>query len=179
VEFTRKTGSKVFVRVDGDLPVDSMGRLFYADRGGQSSIWVAIMEKAYACYRNANVASYGNLDSGWMDEAFLHLGYSPSSLWSASSATLLMNQIKAQLDAGRAVTLGTKLPELGAPVIASHAYSVVQVIADAAGTLKSLVLRNPWGMDGAGSDGRNDGYVTLTAAQAYASWWGLMWANVG
>jgi hypothetical protein len=55
----------------------------------------------------------------------------------------------------------------------------VQVIADAAGTLKSLVLRNPWGMDGAGSDGRNDGYVTLTAAQAYASWWGLMWANVG
>ena len=39
-------------------------------------------------------------------------------------------------------------------------------------------LRNPWGVDGAGSDGANDGYVTLTGAQALAAMSGAVSAAV-
>jgi hypothetical protein len=42
-----------------------------------------------------------------------------------------------------------------------------------------VVLRNPWGIDGAGNDGVNDGYVRLTALQAFTSFWGVISANVG
>ena len=37
----------------------------------------------------------------------------------------------------------------------------------------SFVCRNPWGSDGVGSDGSNDGYVTVTAGQLYANCSGL------
>ena len=183
VQFTKNDGSKAYVRVDGDLPVGSWGGTFYAALGSQDSIWAAVMEKAYACFRASEgatsyVSTYENLDGGWMDEAFSDLGYKSTAVWSATDGTALLNQIKTQVDAGKAVTLATETAAGGAPVIASHAYSVVAVDTDDTGSA-TLLLRNPWGVDGAGSDGANDGYVRLTAAQAYACWWGVMTANVG
>jgi hypothetical protein len=186
VEFTRNNGGKAFVRVDGELPVGSWGGIFYAGLGAQNSIWVAVMEKAYACFRDVEataagsyVASYENLDGGWMDEAFSDLGYASSAVWSTTDAATLLNQIKSQLDAGKAVTLAIDAAGLGAPVVEDHAYSVIGVETDAQGTATSLLLRNPWGSDGAGSVGADDGYVRLTAAQAFASWWGVISADVG
>jgi len=183
VQFTRNNGSKAFVRVDADLPVGgSWGGLFYANFGAGESLWVAIMEKAYACFRYESTslaAGYGRLDGGWMDEGFGDHGFSSTGIWSAADATSLMNQLRTQLAAGKAVTLATDGPELGAPVLdESHAYHVISVQTDAAGAT-SVLLRNPWGVDGAGNDGSDDGYVRLTAAQAYASWMGVISAKVG
>ncbi len=59
-----------------------------------------------------------------------------------------------------------------------HQYTVVRVNRNSAGTVTSVVLRNPWGVDGAGSDGSDDGFVTLTTAQIYAHQGAVNWGRV-
>jgi len=50
------------------------------------------------------------------------------------------------------------------PIIGSHAYTVAATFVNA-GT-QYITVRNPWGYDGAGSDGNpSDGLVTITLAQ--------------
>ena len=178
VQFATPDGSKAFVRVDADLPTASWGGMYYADLGAQNSLWVAIMEKAYACFRDGGVASYSDLDGGWMDEAFSDLGYDSNSIWDVSNGDDLLQRISDELSAGKAVTMAINTARNGAPVIGSHAYTVVSVDTDSQGT-KTLVLRNPWGIDGIGSDGHDDGYVRLTALQAFTSFWGVISSNVG
>lgn len=178
VQFSNNNGSKAFVRVDADLAVASWGGMQYAGLGAQNSVWVAIMEKAYASFRYAGAANYANLDGGWMDEAFGDLGYAASSIWDAESGNSLLGLIEQELAEGKAVTMAINQAKGGAPLIGCHAYTVVEVKTDAEGN-KTLVLRNPWAIDGAGSDGKNDGYVTITASQALASFWAVTSANVG
>ena len=50
---------------------------------------------------------------------------------------------------------------------------VEEVLKDVKGMPVALRLRNPWGNDGVGWDGINDGYVTLTAKQAHVSMLGV------
>ena len=69
-------------------------------------------------------------------------------------------------------------PADGAPLLASHAYTVDGINVDATGNPITLRLRNPWGVDGAENDGNNDGYVTVTAQQAYDSMLGVVSATV-
>jgi hypothetical protein len=178
VQFANSDGSKAFVRVDGDLPTASWGGMQYASLGKQNSVWVAIMEKAYACFRQGGVVNYSDLDGGWMSEAFSDLGYDSDQIWNVNNGDDLLNQISNELAAGKAVTMAINTPYGGAPVIGSHAYTVVSVDTDAQGH-KTLVLRNPWGIDGIGHDGADDGYVRLTPVQAYGSFWGVISSNVG
>jgi hypothetical protein len=174
VQFAKADGTKSFVRVDAELPVGWWGGMQYAQLGAQDSIWVAIMEKAYACYRDNGVASYATLDGGWMDEAFNDLGYRDTEmLWDATDGDTLLGEIEDQLNEGLAVTLAIYQAKSGAPVVGYHAYTVVSVQTDGDGN-KTLTLRNPWGVDGAGNDGNNDGHVTLTATQALTSFWGVI-----
>jgi hypothetical protein len=175
VQFS-KGESKVFIRVDGQLPVMPDGQLDYAGTGAGGSIWVAIMEKAYTIFHGP-VASYASIDGGWMDQAFTALGATPSDIYAAPTPTALLSQIQQNINAGQAVTLAVNNPADGAPLIGSHAYTVDAVTTDADGNLTGLRLRNPWGIDGAGNDGNNDGYVTVTAQQAYDSMLGVVSAS--
>ena len=61
-----------------------------------------------------------------------------------------------------------------APIVEGHAYAVLGVDTDASGNFTGLRLRNPWGVDGAGNDGADDGYVTLTAHQAVVCHMGVV-----
>jgi len=93
--------------------------------------------------------------------------------------------IKNALAAGKAVTALTPNanPTNGCPCVKWHVYSVESVQTT---TYKlpylnitvevptSITLRNPWGSDGAGSDGVNDGYVTCTAAQFHGYFTGAV-----
>jgi hypothetical protein len=164
---------QVFVRVDGDLPTWSNGRLAYADTGAEGSIWTAVMEKAFAVFRTG-ANSYASIESGWMSEAYAALGKVSNSTWSAADGSQLLNVMKTALDSGKSVTYACYEPTDGAPLIGYHAYSVVSVDTAA----QTVTLRNPWGIDGAGYDGSNDGYVTLSAAQAHNAFMGLMTAWV-
>lgn len=64
----------------------------------------------------------------------------------------------------------------GAPLIASHVYSVIGAFLQA-GTVM-IQLRNPWGIDGAGNDGLNDGIVTIPYAQFAANFNNLTYTMV-
>jgi hypothetical protein len=169
--------SKVYVRVDGQLPVMPGNQLDYAGLGAQGSIWVAIMEKAYAIFHGPS-PSYANIDGGWMDQAFSALGASPSDIYTAPTPVTLVARVQQELAARQAVTLGISAPADGAPLLPSHAYVVDAVVTDAFGNPTGVRLRNPWGTDGAGNDGLNDGYVTVTAQQAYDSMIGVVSATV-
>ena len=162
-------GSQVnYVHVDGSLPTWSWGAPAYANFGQQGSMWVAVMEKAFAAVRTG-ANTYASLNSGWMTESFSTLGVAGTGFYSIASAGQLMSTIASQLSANKAVTIGINTPALNAPLIGSHAYEVVSTD----GT--NVVLRNPWGVDGAGHDSNvNDGYVTITAAQLFASQMGVV-----
>ena len=171
-----KAGQEVFVHVSGSLPTYSWGTPAYANFGQQGSMWVAILEKAFTAVRNGS-NSYASIDSGWMDESFSTLGLSSTGYYNPSSPTQLLQILQGQLSQGKAVTYATNVAVDGSALISGHAYEVIAVNADATGKLTSVTLRNPWGIDGAGSDSNpNDGYVTVTAQQAYGSFLGIVTA---
>ncbi len=163
-----KGGQANYVHVDGSLPTWSWGAPAYANFGQGGSMWVAVMEKAFADFRTG-ANTYASLNSGWMTESFASLGVASTGFYSFANAGQLMTTIASQLAANKAVTIGINTPAQGAPLIGSHAYEVVSTN----GT--TVVLRNPWGVDGAGHDSNvNDGYVTVTAAQLFASEMGVV-----
>ena len=82
----------------------------------------------------------------------------------------LLYGVQTMLSNNEAVSVGILNP-YDAPLIGAHAYSVVRVTTDAQGVPNGVVLRNPWGFDGAGDDGANDGYVTVSAAQFFKACW--------
>lgn len=161
--------TKAYVRVDGDLPTASWG-LAYAKLGRQGSLWAAIVEKAYAFFRY-NLGTYASIEGGFMGDVYAHMGLSTSSIFNATSATDLLQQLQADLAAGKAVTFGTRADVGDAPITGSHAYMVDAVITDSAGRVTGLRLRNPWGVDDTPGHGANDGYITLTGAQALRAFW--------
>jgi Ca2+-binding RTX toxin-like protein len=172
-------GSSVFVRVDGDLPTDGAGNLTYAGLGTGGSNWVAVMEKALTFFR-ADQGTYASIAGGFPGEAFQSFGrtYTDVGNWGAGAAALL-NYIRDELARGKAVTYFSHNVPAGCPCINNHAYMVDHVNLDASGNAVQLVLRNPWGYDGAGNDGNtSDGYVTLTGPQALAAFWGVHSAYV-
>ena len=181
----RRGSARYYVRVDADLPVypgtgdDARGGggvPAYAGLGAQDSLWVALMEKAHAVVRTP-AGGYQGLQAGWMRESYGLLGSKSKSFWT-NSAELLMRTIQVLLGANRSVTFGTDQPAAGTPLLSGHAYTVVGVDTDGAGNAIALHLRNPWGEDGAGNDGSDDGYLTVTPQQALGALAGVCTAVV-
>src|SRR5262249_31908327 len=109
VNFKTKAGQNVFVRVDADLWTYASGTPVYAKLGPQKSLWVAVVEKAWAFYARGD---------GWY--ASIHGGFTPSI--SAGAALGIkgdkhptetyalpvdyLEAIRKALDDGKAVTFG-------------------------------------------------------------------------
>jgi hypothetical protein len=152
-----------YVRVDGDLPTYAPTTPAYVKFGAEGSMWAPIIEKAFTYFRKGS-GTYSSISSGLMGEVFSDFGVSVTSLSNNNSAdaTTFVQKIKDLVDAGQSVTAACYQTG-GANMITSHAYTVVSV--DDSG---NVTVRNPWGMDGYSStDGADDGYVTLTPAQAF------------
>jgi hypothetical protein len=165
-----KRGVEVYVRVDGTLPSSDSGSLVYAQLGRQSSLWVAIVEKAYALFRDPQ-GRYESLQGGFMGEVYEDLGLPADSVFTSDSGSSLLQMLNDAISAGEAVTFAT-ITKIGkVPVLSDHAYMVDKVIAGHGGGLTKLRLFNPWGRDGAGHDSKDDGYITLTASQASSVFW--------
>jgi hypothetical protein len=148
------------------------------------STWVAVMEKAFAYYRDpsntpdggVDNTSYHNLNRGWMDEPMIAVGGVDVEAHDVTDTQnppfkdgdeLLDWVVKERLD-GRAVTLATRAKPADV-FMESHAYTVLDVVAGEGGT-RMLKLRNPWGTDGHSSrDGKDDGYIFATADEVFAS----------
>jgi hypothetical protein len=175
-----------YYRVDNDLPVSSAGstRPAYAQLGAQNSMWAAVVEKAFAHYRRGQ-NSYASIEWGWsveMNRAFRSTSAGEKSIATYTSATALANDVGARAGSGQAVTIGfsgaKKTTSSGAPLVMGHQYIVSSVQRNSAGVVVSITLRNPWGVDGAGSDGRDDGFVTVTPAQIYGHNGAVNWGRV-
>lgn len=166
-----------FVRVDGDLPTTRTGKLAYAQLGRGSSIWAAILEKAYAFFRRGK-ADYASLVGGFMGEVYEDLGIKTQSLFTLSSGQALLSLLRTEMNKGNAVTFGTNHNTSAGPIIGGHAYVVDEIYINQRGTPAGAKLRNPWSSDGAGIDQRNDGYITLSADQISKVFWFVCVAKV-
>lgn len=160
-----------FYRVDSDLPARSNGSLAYAGFGDQGSMWIPIVEKAFAQYRVANGFNnaYWALNGGLSDELFRAFGAGYSSanaIGNYNSPDELRDNIVGFLADGCAVTIGTNetLAD-GTPLVPTHAYAVIG--SSTVNGLTYFALWNPWGFDGAGDDGEDDGVVTISMNALY------------
>ena len=167
VEFFR-AGRPVYVREDGNLPVDSHGTVAYGDLGAENSTWVALMEKAYAIFRSG-VADYASLDGGRPAEVYSALNFSSHDT-STRPATegAFIQTLLADENAMRAAVFGTTASPTDPQLVPSHAYMFNGVVTDPSGNPVAVELRNPWGADAQG-DTTYDGYIDISLADAYAS----------
>ncbi len=165
-----------FYRVDNDLAVASAGSTTpaYASLGAENSMWVAVIEKAFAHYRTG-ANSFASLEGGWsvdVNRAFGSATAGERDITSYANATDLANDIAARWNAYQSVTVGVLSGRWagatnGVPLVMEHMYSVASIVRNAAGAITGIVLRNPWGVDGAGNDGNNNGLVTVTPSQLF------------
>lgn len=176
-----------FYRVDNDLPVYNSNSTSpaYAGFGAEGSMWVAIAEKAFAHYRRGR-DSYGSIEGGWGVEANLAFGATTTGnrdFLSFGSAAALADRIYTEWSSNHAITIGflsvRNSDGATAPLIMSHMYTVMSVIRDNSNVVTSIILRNPWGVDGTGNDGNYyDGLVTVTPDQIYGIWGRINWGEV-
>jgi hypothetical protein len=172
VRFER-SGASIYYRVDADLPVYdwSSETPVYAQHAGKA-LWAALLEKAFTLFRSGknSYASIGN--GGWFSETFGALGVSSGDRFIGEfrSGIGAIEQIEIELAAGKMVTLATASGDFGrSTLVGAHAYSAIKVIRNSDG-IKSLVVRNPWGIDGGAvaSGNSGDGYITLSSSQLRA-----------
>lgn len=159
-----------FYRVDADLPVVSAELPAYAGLGREDSLWVALVEKAFALDRGG---TYARLDrGGWMGDAMRSLGVSAQTvgLGRVGGVAGLVSWVSRMLADGHIVTLGTRLRLSEVELVPNHAYLVEGVVLDDSGRAVGLLVRNPWGWDGPSGDGRHtvDVRVVLRAVSAFA-----------
>lgn len=168
VQFKR-SGVTSVVRVDADLPAGYWDGLKYAHpstSGG--SIWAPIMEKAYAYFRTG-ANTFASVNWGWTGSAFSDLGVVTTTFSASTTASTLFSQLTNALTNNKAIAVISRSAiTSGAPIVASHAYTIVSTSVE--NGIQYITLRNPWGYDGAGSDGNaGDGLIKLTLAAFQAS----------
>lgn len=114
VQFLNQEGNPVFVRVDGDL-YRKNGDILYAERGTGDSMWVAVVEKAWAIHRYG-YATYDSISGGNgtqsddRTENAIALGIEDTKIYQTDYPTpqTFANSIKTMLDSGRGVVFGAR-----------------------------------------------------------------------
>src|SRR5262249_50001347 len=151
--------------------------------GAQSSMWVPIIEKAFAEYMATKGYTHGYADvaateAGDGMNALGVFGGRSRGFREYGSATALAAFISDRWQNHKAVTVSwglggtvTNLTKyLPGDLINNQSYTVAGLTDN--GVVASITLRNPWGIDtdspSGAYDGHNDGYVTVTPDQLYA-----------
>ena len=158
-----RAGEEVYLRLDGDLPVNSYGSLVYAKAGPDGELWVPMLEKAYAFFRYEQ-DSYASISGGWMSVTFRDItgGYT-NTTYTDGSINSLYNHISNMLSQDYSVTLGSYY-SAASPVVGSHAYTVRSV--ETVAGQQYVTVYNPWGWDGRTWDNNSyDGMLTLSMEQ--------------
>jgi Ca2+-binding RTX toxin-like protein len=159
----QKNNVDSWVRVDSHLPVyPGTNTPAFAGLGKQSSMWVPIMEKAYAFFRS-DFGSYFSVGNGGQPtEPMYHMGVS-NRVYNPTVPQEMVNVISQMLNLGKPVMVGTKGGITN--LVERHVYMVESVTWS--GTDYQIKLRNPWGEDGPGADSVNDGIVTVTGTALF------------
>jgi hypothetical protein len=178
-----QSGSHYFVRVDGDLPVTASGAPFYAGLGRQGSIWAPIVEKAWAFFRRGK-GTYASINWGGLSEFYdaVAMGgatrqFDPVRFNPGGG---ILEAIDGLLDDGYSVVYSTKNTQpAGSKLRPDHVVMVDRVLRNRFGVASGVVLRDQYKRDKPGAvDGADDGYITLSAAQASAWMEAIAWCKV-
>ena len=155
VRFYNEAGKAEYVRVDADFYVNSAGKPVYAKFGPQDCLWVAVVEKAWAFYRNDN-AWYQAIDGGNAPgiSIFTALGldYTHGKAEKYASGAAYLQAMQTALAAGKGVWMGgpSGLTD-DTPMTpdnyrrGAHIYYVHSVVTDRAGAAVGLKLYNLYG----------------------------------
>ena len=146
-----------YVTVNAMLPIDLAGNLGFAGGGTSGSLWMPLLEKAYAQWNETGREgrdgrnSYTSLNGGWMQNVDSQvLGLTPTTLSPTGDPATKQALIDA-LESNAAVTAAifggdTEFNALG--LVSGHAYDVVGYDADPVSpTFDTFRLKNPWGFD--------------------------------
>jgi hypothetical protein len=167
-----------FLRIDNDLPVEQYGDVLpaYAKVGPENSLWVPILEKAAATVENLNAPDYSLINGGhFPSDAFALYGATPESFQvpgvffdSLQLGSLIQQKLSDNVSIAFTVT---DVPPANVPLIPGQSYTVVSVTTDNLDVVTSVKLRNPTGVDGAGSTDADpqDGYVTVNIDDLFAT----------
>jgi len=124
-------------------------------------LWVALVEKAYAQWREWRDGSpgYDLIGNGGTVASPLSFVTGREST-NYSVRKISFSILETALKAGKAVATGRSGKDTSL-IIGSHAYSVTNAYLSSNGE-KRVVFRNPWGVDGKAKSGANDGFINLS-----------------
>jgi hypothetical protein len=147
----RQGAQDVFVRVDGDLHTKPSGSPAYAKLGQQQSLWVPIVEKAWAFFRR-NQGTYQSIHGGngpgteWFAAFGMQSYRAPGETFADANAYLTW--IRNRLTEGKAVVAGGPAgfanSDFEGERTGQHVYMVDQVNL-INNTPVSIRLRDPYG----------------------------------
>jgi hypothetical protein len=156
-----------FYRVDGRLPTRSASSLTpqYATLGQGNSLWVAIVEKAYANYRTG-ANTYASLNEGRPGPAFEAFACPDEDGWTSwgfHTGSGAIQQLYNHYKQGQACTVCMVWPDNSG----SHCFSVISMNTDSYGNVTSIYLRNQIG----------GGYKTYSREYFIEQWREVRWAT--
>lgn len=148
--FQSGRGTADYVTVNRRLPTLSNGLLAYSGSGesalsSSTTLWIALAEKAYAQWNESGNAwrdgtnTYSGIEGGWMSDVYAQVLGRNATNYSFSSTP--KQTLVDLLNAGRAVTLGTKSSVSNPGMVGAHAYTISGYNA----ANDSFTLHNPWG----------------------------------
>jgi Calpain family cysteine protease len=160
------TMKPVDVTIDRDLPQSSWGGSLYAKSRDKQELWVGLLEKAYAQWKG----DYNKVGNGGYPGEVIASLTGKSTTYSSNKCTdanTLFRNIQAGAANHKAMTSPTfgedsGVDYSGTGVHAWHVYTVLGAV-DEGGT-KYVQLRNPWGSNEPGNDGKDDGIFKMKIA---------------
>jgi len=165
-----------FIRMDSDLPVQQVGSVLpaYARLGADNSLWVPLMEKAWAFFQTG-ANTYSSLDAGGVpSDVFDAFGGNTStrSLTTFANTTQLGNLIRSIVNSGFPATLSVSSAmgsvPAGVTLMSGQTYSIIG-FNTSSGAVSQVILQNPLGTDGGGSmdSDPTDGIVTIDISDIF------------
>ncbi|MCF4968412.1 C2 family cysteine protease [Nostoc sp. CMAA1605] len=128
-------------------------------------LWVALVEKAYAQWRewSAKGRPGYNLigNGGSIDTPLKQITGKQTTYHSIS--TVSFSSLETALANGQALTTA-RVGDDSKYIVSYHAYSITNVYNNASGEQR-VVVRNPWGVDGKTKSGSDDGFIDLSFDQ--------------
>ena len=165
-----------FYRVDNELPFINSTDPLYAKLGEENSMWVAVVEKAFAIHdsflNGAASSSYDSLEGGNaidVHQAFGSTNAASKGFGLYFSATAMANDIFSHWNNKEAVTITFDTPFF--PGVFDAVSTVQSVTRNASGVVTSITLRdftNPY----------DNGLVAVTPAQLRSSLGYVTWGTV-
>ncbi|HIK08079.1 MAG TPA: pre-peptidase C-terminal domain-containing protein [Trichormus sp. M33_DOE_039] len=124
-------------------------------------LWVALVEKAYAQWREWREGQPGYNLIGNGDSLSRPLRFITGQKTTNHSVnTISFSTLQTALANDQAVA-AARVGSDSTYILGNHAYSVTKAYADSNGKQR-VIVRNPWGVDGKTLSGTNDGFIDLS-----------------